>query len=256
MMRLLALLAATAALCASASDHLEKIETRPGVKVAYWWMERPDATATLVLLPGGSGGIGMKAGVPTSANFLVRSRDLFAAAGYDVAIVGRPSDRADLDPGYRSGSHHVTDVKRVVEKLRGDSGKPVWLVGTSLGTISAAAAAIAMDPAEIAGVVLTSSRTLGHYPTVPGLALDRIRVPVLVVHHRDDACPSGDPREAPRIIAGLTHAPSKKLVILEGGDGARGPPCEPLHHHGFIGIEREAVQTITDWLKNPRLERP
>jgi hypothetical protein len=33
-------------------------DTRPGIRVGYWLMERPGATATVMLLPGGEGGIG------------------------------------------------------------------------------------------------------------------------------------------------------------------------------------------------------
>jgi pimeloyl-ACP methyl ester carboxylesterase len=252
MFRLAIALLALASLPVSAADRLVAIDTRPGVRVAYWLMERPDAKATVVLLPGGEGGIGMKGGVPTSENFLVRSRDFFAAAGYNVAVVGKPSDRQDLDIYFRSGADHAVDLRRVVEKLRKDFGKPVWLVGTSLGTISAATAAIAMGPDEIAGAVLTSSRTSGRAVNVQNLALGEIRVPVLVVHHRDDACPSCDPREAPRIVAALKNSPVKKLLILTGGGGASGPPCEALHYHGYIGMEKEAVETITAWMKDPK----
>jgi hypothetical protein len=252
MARLAIALLAFVSLHVAAADRLVSIETRPGVRVAYWWMERPDATATVMLLPGGEGGIGVKDGVPKSQNFLVRSRDFFADAGFNVAIVGKPSDRTDLDPGFRAGSDHVADLRRIAEKLRKDFGKPVWLVGTSLGSISAAATAIAMDPGEIAGVVLSSSRTGGNYPTVPGLALSKIRVPALVVHHRDDACPSCNPREAARIVDGLTNAPVKKFILLSGGGGASGPPCEALHYHGYIGMEKEAVEAITGWIRDPR----
>jgi hypothetical protein len=42
----------------------------------------------------------LRDGRPQSGNFLVRSRDLFAAEGFNVAIVGRPSDVADMDTGF------------------------------------------------------------------------------------------------------------------------------------------------------------
>jgi pimeloyl-ACP methyl ester carboxylesterase len=259
MFRFASILFAFAVSLASAADHLVTIDTRPGVRVGYWLMERPGAAATVVLLPGGAGGIGMANGVPTSTNFLVRSRDLFAAAGYNVAIVGKPSDRIDLDPNFRASDDHVTDLRMVVERLRRNLGKPVWLVGTSLGTISAAAAAIGLEPSALAGVVLTSSVTSGGRRSpvrVAGLDLAAIRVPVLVVHHKLDACPSCSARDAPAIVDGLTHAPAKRLVILEGGGPPRGDPCEPLHYHGYIGMEQQAVDAITGWMANPRPERP
>ena len=211
MFRLATALLAFASLPIAAADRLVTIDTRPGVRVAYWLMERPDATATLVLLPGGAGGIGMKHGVPTSENFLVRSRELFAAAGYNVAIVGKPSDREDLDPGFRASSDHVADLRRIADKLRKELGKPVWLVGTSRGTISAAATGIAAGSRRIAGIVLTSSRTSRRYPTVPGLALE-------------------DPR------AGARRAPSRRRV----------PQLQPArglaHHFELDELAGEAIR--------------
>jgi pimeloyl-ACP methyl ester carboxylesterase len=256
-MRGLTLILFFASTLAAAGDMLVMVDTRPGVKVGYWVMPREGAKATVVLLPGGEGGIGMKDGVPTSGNFLVRSRDLFAAQGFNVAIVGKPSDRGDLDGFFRASAPHVEDLRVVIERLRKDLGQPVWLIGTSRGTISAAAAAIALDPSLLAGIVLTSSVTQGaRAMPVPSLALPEIRVPVLVVHHRRDACPSCQPHDAAYIVSRLTRAPVKKLLMLDGGSGARGDPCEPWHWHGFIGMESEAVGAIADWVRNPMPEKP
>ncbi len=253
MFRLLIAILALGAGLPQAADRLISIDTRPGVKVGYWWMERPDAKATLVLLPGGEGGIGLKDGVPQSLNFLVRSRDFFADAGYNVAIVGKPSDHRDLDPRFRASDEHVADLRAVVEKLKG-MGKPVWLVGTSLGTISAAAAAAAEPPMPIAGIVLTSSVTntnrVTRY-TVTMVGLSRVRVPTLVMHHKEDECEVCVPGMASQIYAGLSNAPVKKLLLVSGGGGATGNPCEALHHHGYIGMEKEAVGDITAWIANP-----
>ncbi|MGZ5101230.1 MAG: alpha/beta hydrolase [Usitatibacter sp.] len=253
MLRLAAL--AFVCLCAAstqAADRLVNIDTRPGVRVGYWLMVRDGATATVVLLPGGEGGIGMKGGVPTSTNFLVRSRDLFAAAGFNVAIVGKPSDHADLDLVFRTSENHMEDLRRVVEKLRRDLGKPVWLMGTSRGTTSAAAAAIALGPA-IDGVVLSSSITDGSLPgAVQNMPLAEIRVPVLVLHHARDACKGTPPGPVPRIVEGLSSSPGAKLVMVDGGSGAHGNPCEPMHWHGFIGMEPQAVDEIVRFIREKK----
>ena len=243
-------LAACAGALAAAADHYVTIDSRPGVRVGYWLMQRPNASATLVLLPGGKGGIGLKDGVPTSENFLVRTRERFADAGFNVAIVGRPSDHADLDLVFRTSPEHVEDLRVVVEHLRSELGKPVWLVGTSRGTTSAAAAAIALGEA-IAGVVLTSSITEPGTPgAVENMPLERIRVPVLVVHHRRDACRLTPPDEAQRIVGGLTQSPRAKLLMVDGGSGARGSPCEALHWHGYIGMEDEVADAMIDFIRN------
>jgi pimeloyl-ACP methyl ester carboxylesterase len=245
------LFAATTAAFA-AEDKLIKLDTRPGVSVTVYTMKRDGAAATVVLLPGGGGGIGLKDGVPTSDNFLVRSRDHFAAHGFNVAVVSRPTDK-ELDYEFRVSPAHIEDLRQVVEYLKTDTGLPVWLVGTSRGTVSAAAAAITFGNEKLAGLALTSSVTSNKRTgAVPEQKLEAIRIPVLVLHHEKDACSVTFPRGARWIIDGLRNAPVKKLIMVSGGAGASGDPCEPLHWHGFIGMEKEAVGLIADWIKNPK----
>ena len=239
---------------ASAADGLVSIDTRPGVRVGYWLMVRPGATATLMLLPGGEGSIGyVKGQEPRSKNFLVRSRELFAAEGFNVAVIGRPSDKDDMDLTFRAGRDHVEDLRIIAERLKRELRVPVWLVGTSRGTVSAAAAAAVLDPETVAGIVLTSSVTYSKsQPAVPTLPLMDVRVPVLVMHHKRDACRDCDPREAHLITERLTGAPVKKLVLVDGGGNPSGPVCEPMHYHGYIGMEDEAVKRIADFVKDPK----
>src|SRR5262245_46618017 len=251
--RAIVMLAATLAGGGAArADELITLPTRPGVTVSYWHRPRANATATLVLLPGGAGGIGLRDGRPQSGNFLVRSRDLFAAEGFNVAIVGRPSDVADMTTDFRASAAHVEDLRVVVDDLRRRAEVPLWLVGTSRGTVSATAAAIAIGPPQLAGVVLTSSITAFKLPgAVPTQRLADVRLPVLVLHHERDACPSCAPHEVKWILSGLTQAPVKKLVWASGGDGARGDPCEAFHWHGYVGMEAQAVQWIASWVRQP-----
>jgi hypothetical protein len=242
---------ALAALASARADELITLPTRAGVTVSYWHMPRPGAAATLLLLPGGAGGIGMRNGQPQSGNFLVRSRDAFAGHGFHVAVVGRPSDVSDMDTTFRAGAAHIEDLRHVIDDLRVRARVPVWLVGTSRGTVSAAAAAIALGPERVAGAVLTSSVTAYKHKGVPTLPLRELRVPVLVLHHEKDACPSCAPHEVPLIVERLTQAPVKKLVWAREGGGVHGDPCEPFHWHGFIGMEPQAVQTIVSWVRQP-----
>lgn len=256
MARVLALLLALLSIAAAparAADELVTIATRPGVTVSYWLMPRADAPATLLLLPGGGGSLLMRDGQPQSGNFLVRSRELFREQGFAVAIAGPPSDVAELSYTFRASSAHVEDLRQVVDDLQRRSGKPVWLIGTSRGTISAAAAAIALGPERIAGLVLSSSITSPRHPdAVTKLALEKIRVPVFVLHHAQDACVACPPREVPRILQGLGNAPVKQLQWAEGGGPPQGDPCGPFHWHGYIGIEPQAVAWITQWIRDPQ----
>jgi hypothetical protein len=236
----------------AAEERLVKLDTRPGVSVSFYYMKRDGAKATVILLPGGGGGIGMKDGMPTSNNFLVRSRDHFVAQGFNAAVVGRPTDQSELDYSFRVSPEHIEDLHHVTAFLKKDSGLPVWLIGTSRGTISATAAAIAFGNEELAGIILTSSVTSNKKTgAVPYQNLQTIRIPVLVLHHEYDACKVCEPREASLIIRGLKNAPVKKKIFVKGGKDPSGDPCEAMHWHGFIGMEKEAVEIITNWIAKP-----
>jgi len=248
---ILSLLIVTVLPAFAGNDRLVKIDTRAGVTVSFYYMKRDGAKATVLLLPGGAGGIGVVDGVPASNNFLVRSRDIFAANGFNVAVVGKPSDTDDLDGTFRISQKHIDDLKHVVTFLKKDAPVPVWLVGTSMGTISATSAAIAFAKEDIGGIVLTSSVTSKKTGALPQQKLESISVPTLVLHHEYDECRICVPGEVSQITRGLKNAPVKKEIFVKGGANPTGNPCQALHWHGFIGMEKEAVDIISNWIKHP-----
>jgi pimeloyl-ACP methyl ester carboxylesterase len=246
-------LVALVASVSHAAEEVIQLDTRPGARVSVYYIKRDNAKATVALLPGGGGGFGkLVDGKPSSLNFLVRTRDLFADAGLNVAVVNRASDKEDLDYPDRIAPEHINDLRKVVDYLKTDTGLPVWLVGTSRGTVSATAAAIAFGNDRLAGVVLTSSvvnsKKVG---AVPGQELSAIRIPVLVVHHEQDGCAVCRPQDVPAILKGLKNAPVKKLLMVNGGENPSGDPCGNQHYHGFIGMEKTAVDLVTNWIKHP-----
>ena len=97
-------------LAAWAQDQLVTLPTREGQSITYWWMPAQGAKATVLLLSGGSGGIGMREGRPQSRNFLIRSGELFRAQGLNVAMLGNPSDKRQLDDVWRTSEMHRADV--------------------------------------------------------------------------------------------------------------------------------------------------
>lgn len=245
-------LLALIAIAAHAGGELFKVPTREGVVTTLFWEAVPDAKATVFLFPGGAGGFGkFEDGKATGMNFLVRSEPYFIANGFNVAIFGRPSDSQDLDYADRISDTHLTDVHKVLEFVKQKANVPVWIVGTSRGTVSATAAAIKLQ-GEMAGVVLTSSVVSYKKPeAVPRQNLAAIKVPVLVLHHAKDACPLCQPHEVPAILRGLKNAPIKKEIMFSGGGNPTGNVCEALHWHGFIGAERETVDLTANWIKAP-----
>ena len=252
--RCLVLLALVLAACAAhAEGSLFKVPTRDGVVTTLFWEAAPDAKATVFLFPGGGGGFGkFEDGKATGGNFLVRSAPYFLANGFNVAIFGRPNDMEELGWTERTESKHMTDVAKVLESVKQKSGLPVWIVGTSRGTVSATAMAINVPDPTIAGLMLNSSVVRYATPgAVPRQDLKAIKIPVLVYHHAKDACKHCQASEVPYILKGLINAPIKKLMVVDGGANPTGDVCAGQHWHGFIGMEKEAVHAISDWIDTP-----
>jgi hypothetical protein len=76
-------------------------------------------------------------------------------------------------------------------------------------------------------------------------------VPVLVYHHEKDECDSTRPQEATLIVKNLESAPERKLVLASGGANPSGDPCGAFHWHGFVGMERQAVDKIAAFIRVP-----
>jgi hypothetical protein len=228
------------------------VEGREGSKISYFWMTNPNAKATVLLIPGGQGGMGYKDGQPGSGNFLVRSRQHFIDNDLNVAILGNPSDKPRLDHVWRVDPRHAQDVLAVAKSIKAASPLPLWIVGTSNGTISAAALGIAI-PEQFQGLVFTSSVMSWRIrEAVPRQNVELIRLPVLFYHHEGDKCASTLAEELEGTIARFKNAEVKKAMVVSGGEGAEGDPCEAFHYHGFIGMEKQAVNDISSWIKNPQ----
>lgn len=233
----------------------QRIATRDGVTVPIYVVRRADAVARLVLFSGGGGGYGKIGadGWPTSGNFLIRTGKIWAKHPFNVVMVGRPSDGIDLElGGVRAGNEHAADNLEVIKAIKQENPLPLWLVGTSMGTISVAAAAIRDEQRLLAGIVLSSS-IVAYKVTgaVPSLELEKIRVPTLVFHHENDACWACKADEAKHIETQLKNAPMRKTLLVNGGSGATGNACGAFHHHGYIGMEEQAVDLIAGWILKP-----
>ena len=239
---------------AAPAGEVLRLATRTDVKVPVYAVWRPDAQATVVLFSGGAGGYGPlgENGWPGGGNFLIRTGQRWASHPLNVVMVGRPSDGIDLSSGrVRRGEQHAADNRAILHAIKTKSDAPIWLIGTSMGTISATAASIA-DDGLIAGLVLTSSIVAYKVDgAIPTLALEKIRVPALIVHHANDACWACRPYEVKALAAAMKNAPRRATLFIEGGGLPQGAPCEAFHHHGFIGQENAVVDQIAAWILQP-----
>ncbi len=249
-----------AAACAAGAQTPQVVDlpSRPGVTQRILVITPEKPRAAVILFAGGDGGLTLEADgrIPKLAgNFLVRSRQLFVEQRLTTIVIDAPSDKQSRPflSGSRQTAEHVADVKTVIAWLRQQAKIPVWLVGTSRGTQSAAHVATQLPVADGGpdGIVLTATILDDRRSrAVPEMELERIRIPVLVVHHRQDACRVCLFSDMPRLMEKLTTPPRRELLVFEGGRN-EGNPCQARAYHGFNGIEREVVDRIAAWITVP-----
>jgi dienelactone hydrolase len=231
-----------------------RVPTRPGIETNVFWHEVPSAKLTVLMFPGGAGGYGpVRDGWPWSANFLVRTAPQWAdGEKFNYAVFGRPSDTPDLEYAERMSERHLADMRAVLEWLKGKTATPIWVVGTSRGTVSVSHLLVNTSDARIAGGVLSASITApGRTGTLTSMALKQIKVPMLLIHHSADACRACPPAGVPDVLRALENAPVKRMMMVSGGGGATGDPCQALHYHGFVGMEADVVKLVSDWVRQP-----
>jgi len=193
----------------SQADELVTLQTRPDVDQKFILLTHAKPVASVILFPGGKGTLNLSSvhGVPTinwgENNFLVRTRDMFTKNGFMVSVIDAPSDhqsRKGMFGGFRDSEDHVTDIDHVISALRKRADVPVWLVGTSRGTESAASIAI-YSKQKPDGLILTSSISISNFKgtAVTKMALEKIRIPTLIVAHTNDSCDKTPPEGAQEI---------------------------------------------------------
>lgn len=230
------------------------IPTRAGVTQRMIVLAPPEPKAAVVLMAGGHGGLqispngSMKWG---EGNFLMRTRQQFADQGLLVAVVDAPSDRQTLPflNGFRQTPEHVADIQAVIAWLRDSAKVPVWLVGTSRGTQSAAYIATELSGALAPdGLVLTSTiLTDPKGRPVTAMPLGKLKLPVLVVHHEQDGCVHCSFSDMPAMMDKLVNTPRRQLLTFTGGNN-KGDPCDAFAYHGFNGLETEVVRQTAAWI--------
>ncbi len=254
------MLAAAAALPARAE--LMRLDTRPGVTLPLAIEAPPGgAVAVALLFAGGPGWIDLsESGAPRqlAGNFLIRSRNHLLARGVAVVMVDAPSDRAGPRGMqlWRLTPDHARDIGQAVRAMRQRFNRPVWVVGTSAGTVSAANAAARLAGAERPdGVVFTSTITRsgqGSRDKIFDVPLGNYTGAAFMAAHADDACQWTPAADVPQIEAALARAAPKASRLFSGGPPPQNPPCEARSAHGFLGIEAQVMGAIAEFMLGAR----
>ena len=235
-----------------ARKDIRTIPTRNGVELTILERGKGDTIdkTALILFPGGEGANTFKLeedGRVRGNNFLVRTSKDFAQE-FTAVVVDAPSDHKNgMDNDFRQSDEHALDITKLIDYLAAEGVEKIFLVGTSRGTLSVASLATKIQHPKLKGIVLTSS--LEYTKFIRWLPLEKIKLPVLMVHHTDDACKICSLYEAKRTRDALTRFTQVDFIEVTGGAPPKSGPCEALSAHGFLGVEDKAVQPIIDWVE-------
>jgi hypothetical protein len=217
--------------------------------VVTHWQEHDAFKRAVLLMPGSPGimkiesaqSFGMK------GNFLIRSRRHWLDRETVVFSVDAPSDEWFRFMGpFRASPRYAEDIKALAQQIEQQYGRmEIAVVGTSEGSVSAYYVAKAWPRSDIK-VIFTSSLFVSSRTTQGLSTFDFKNFPatMLWVHHASDPCTFTPYHDAQR------HAEKTRssLITVRSSNMGSGHPCEARSPHGYIGVEKETVLAMKDWI--------
>jgi hypothetical protein len=210
-----------------------------------------------VLLPGYPSVVRpvVDAGVMTSSklngNFLIRSRRFLVDENIASLIVDCQSESGDYcSSSYQASKQRQMDVDKLIAEVRTrhPSITEIWLVGTSMGTVSSSFMPV-HNPTGYAGAIHTASITEPYaknsYRELGGFDYKKVATSQFFVHHAADPCYLTTYTGAQSI----TDKYKLPLVTVTGGGDFQGNACNAFTEHGFRGKEKEVMTAIGEIIK-------
>ena len=219
----------------------------------YW--ESADARATLVLVPGGAGSLGLQLTQKEPRNSFYQALKKLTGTttghpGIHVVVFDSPN-RLDSNPrGYpssRATADHLSRISSVIRFYKQKTGKPVWLMGHSNGAVSITEFLRYDDPeralSHISGLIVSGARKVAYFDERP------LDVPVLFLHHERDGCSNADPRASVRNFEQVkkTNKSVTEFRFVKSGQPESGSPCEGGHHM-YYGADIEMNEALRTFI--------
>lgn len=214
-------------------------------------------TRLAVLLPGYPSVVRpiVEAGVMTSSkltgNFLIRSRRFLIDDNIATLIVDCQSESGDYcASSYQASKQRQIDVDKLIAEVKAHNPSitEVWLIGTSMGTVSSSFMPV-HNSTGYAGAIHTASITEPYaknsYRELGDFDYKKSTTPQFFVHHAADPCYLTTYTGA-KSIADKYKLP---LVTVTGGGDFQGNACQAFTEHGFRGKEKEVMTAISGIIK-------
>lgn len=186
-----------------------------------------------------------------TGNFLIRARRHLADEAIATLIVDCYSDSGDYcSSSYQASKERQAHVQKIIDEIRKriPTIQQVWLVGTSMGTVSSSFMPL-HSPASYSGAIHTAAITeplaRNSYRELSGFDYQQSKIPQFFVHHKNDPCYLTTWSGA-KSISDKFEA---KLITVTGGGGFQGAACEAYTEHGFRGKEKEVMTAIAVIIK-------
>jgi hypothetical protein len=203
-----------------------------------------EARATLVFIPGGEGRAGLKPewtaehGYFSRYYFNLMLRSLtdpkVTSGSFNLVIFDSPVDlpTANHWSSARTTAEHLARVEDVVRHFRELLGKPVWVMGHSMGSISITEFYKRLQEKKseslVAGLIFSGGENAASFN------FESTKLPVLVLHHENDECPGNTADHARRLHGKLRDAGNSAAELALITTGTRTPnnnnPCRSGYH--------------------------
>lgn len=192
-----------------------------------------------------------------NGNFLIRARRFLVDESLATLVADCHSDSGDYcSSTYQASPQRHQDIAALILEVKKKlpSIQEVWLVGTSMGTISSSFMPLHQS-GFYAGTIHTASITEPHarnsYRELSNFDYKKITIPQVFIHHQQDPCHLTTYSGA-KAISEKYQVP---LVTVKGGEGFYGPACNANTEHGFKGKEREVMKLMNEFIRTGKLSQ-
>ena len=187
--------------------------------------------------------------------YLYKNEDLFLNSNISLVDTGCPTDKLlsynNCADHYRKSAQYTNDFKSIIDFLKDKyQFQKFFIFGHSSGGISSKWLSVHLED-ELSGAInssaMTSSRgsdNLAH--SVVGFDMDKIKIPVLNISHKDDKCLTTPYH--------TVKSYSKNNLVTVLGGGSSGPLCEDTNHHSFEGRQRGVARAIAKWVSTGEVQ--
>jgi hypothetical protein len=245
------------------NEELLILETRPGTTTRVLITKPTDSPKGIFIhLPGGEGFL-----VSPNGGFYSAFRRQLAGLGYVTAIMDVPSDRSAGLEGqngqlerFRVTQEHTQDARVVANSLLSRWQVPLYIMGHSMGAISATHFGATLGDSRLKGVVLLSAPMergpRQSWPSVSNARMEKIAVPALLVQHRQDGCPGTPFETALSYRASFSASPRVGFIEVNGGAPPTSTnPCVGNNYHSFTNIHGKVMEGVVRWLNGENVSQ-